>query len=123
MDHLRDPPKSLEEYMICEYHPANRVVKSGYFAFDELFTIRYNSFGVEVKPKPEANSCVGEIIAAGRGEDSDLRRPNLILEGWMKSPGHRQTILTPHFVDFGLGVYLAPGQVYWCVVFTSREKR
>lgn len=123
MDHLREPPKSLDEYMVCEYHPANRVVKSGYFSFDDLFAISYNAYGAEVKPKPEANSCVGEIIAAGRGEDSDLRRPNLILEGWMKSPGHRQAILTPHFVEFGVGVSLAPGQVYWCVVFASREKR
>ena len=120
MEHLREFPKSLEEYRICNHHPANRVVNSGYFAFDELFVINYNGGGAEVHPRPAANTHVGEIIAAGRGGGPDVRRPDIILNGWMNSPGHRQAILTPHFNDFGVGVSARGGDVYWCVVFASR---
>jgi uncharacterized protein YkwD len=35
------------------------------------------------------------------------------LEGWMKSPGHRKNILTPHWKREGIGVEIAPdGKVY-----------
>jgi uncharacterized protein YkwD len=30
------------------------------------------------------------------------------VEGWMKSPGHRQNILTPHWKREGIGVEIAP---------------
>ena len=30
-------------------------------------------------------------------------------EGWMKSPGHRKNILTPHWNREGIGVEIAPG--------------
>lgn len=35
------------------------------------------------------------------------------LEGWMKSPGHRKNILTPHWKREGIGAEIAPdGKVY-----------
>jgi uncharacterized protein YkwD len=35
------------------------------------------------------------------------------VEGWMKSPGHRKNILTPHWKREGIGVEIAPdGKVY-----------
>lgn len=125
MDHMREPARSLEEYKICNYHPANRVVNSGYYSFDELFRIDYNpdGSGAHVHPRPIANSHVGEIVAAGRGGGPDVRRPDIILNGWMNSPGHRQAILTPHFRDFGVGVAARGGDVYWCVVFATKESR
>jgi len=123
MEHLREPPRSLDEYKVCNYHPANRIVNSGYYAFDELFRIDYNpdGSGAEVHPVPIANTHVNEIIAVGRGGGPDVRRPDIILDGWMKSPGHRDTILTPRFRDFGVGVASTGGDVYWCVVFAVRE--
>lgn len=125
MDHLRDPARSLDEYKVCNYHPANRVVNSGYYSFDELFKIDYNpdGSGAQVHPKPIANTHVGEIVAAGRGGGPDVRRPDIILNGWMNSPGHRQVILTPHFREFGIGVAARGGDVYWCVVFATKEQR
>jgi uncharacterized protein YkwD len=30
------------------------------------------------------------------------------VQGWMKSPGHRKNILTPHFQNEGIGVVIAP---------------
>lgn len=120
MDHLREPPRSLEEYRTCNHHPANRVVNSGYFSFDELFRIDYGNGGAVVHPT-RANTHVGEIVAAGRGGGPEVRRPDIILNGWMNSPGHRDAILNPRFREFGVGVSGRGGDVYWCVVFASRE--
>ena len=35
-------------------------------------------------------------------------------KGWMKSPGHRENLLTPHYTKFGYGIYRDPikGAVY-----------
>ncbi len=30
------------------------------------------------------------------------------VDGWMKSPGHRKNILTPHWRNEGIGVFIAP---------------
>lgn len=121
MDHMREPPRSFDEFKTCDHHPANRVVNSGYFTFDELFSLRYNDTGVEVIPKDAANSNVSEIIAAGFGGGPQVRRPDIILDGWMRSPGHRKAILTPHFNEFGVAVSSSNGvDVYWCVVFAAR---
>lgn len=121
MEHLREPARSLDEFRKCNHHPANRVVNSGYFSFDELFRIDYNldGSGAQVHPT-KANTHVGEIIAVGRGGGPDVRRPDIILNGWMNSEGHRHTILTPSFRDFGVGVASNGPDVYWCVVFARK---
>jgi len=119
MEHLREPARSFEEYKVCNYHPANRVVNSGYFKFEQLFKMDFNpdGSGVEVHPRPEANNNVGEIVARGAGGGPDVYRPDIIVNGWMDSPGHKQVILTPQFRDFGVGITPAGQDVYWCVVF------
>lgn len=121
MDHMREPPGSLEEYKVCNHHPANRVVNSGYYSFDDLFRIDYNQGGAVVHPT-RANTHVGEIVAAGRGGGPDVRRPDIILRGWMNSPGHKAAILNADFKEFGVGVAARDGDVYWCVVFGAGQK-
>ena len=122
MDHLREPAKSFEEYKVCNYHPANRVINSGYFKFEELFRLKFNpdGTGVEVLPRPEAQANVGEIIAKGSGMGRDVYSPEIIVKGWMNSPGHRRAILDSNFKEFGVGITPTGKEVYWCVVFGSR---
>ena len=120
MDHLRDYPKSYEDFLSCEYHPANRVVKSGYFSFEELFRSDTGKKGVFVVPLPAANEKVGEIIAHGSGGAMayDVRT---CLDGWMRSPGHRAEILTEPYREMGVFVCSpSPNVTYWCVVFAYR---
>jgi uncharacterized protein YkwD len=47
---------------------------------------------------------VGENLAWGTGP---LSTPNSIVKAWLKSPGHRELMLSRSFADFGLGI--APG--------------
>lgn len=48
----------------------------------------------------------GENIWTGRGYDPRQVRylPQKIMDGWMKSPGHRANILTPGYTHLGVGV-------------------
>lgn len=121
MDHLRDYPSSFEEYKVSNYHPANRVINSGYFKFEDLFSVRTGQTGVAIDPLPAANENVSEIIAMGRSADSKAYNTNIIVQGWMRSPGHKKVILTPNFKEMGIGISsIRTGEVYWCVVFANR---
>lgn len=120
MDHLREPARSFDEFLSCEYHPSNRVVKSGYFSFDELFRVDKNPNGANVVPLPAANEKVGEIVARGQGGPGAYDC-NTVIRGWMNSPGHREQILKAPYREFGVHV-CSPrsGETYWCVVFAYR---
>jgi hypothetical protein len=123
MDHLREcATGSVEEFMVCNYHPANRIINSGYFSFEELFVVERGGGGSVVRPKPIADENLSEIIAAGWGDEREIKNPQTILNGWMNSPGHKRAILTPHFKDFGVAISTKRGETYWCVVFATREK-
>ncbi len=120
MEHMRPPARSFDEFLSCEYHPSNRVVKSGYFRFEELFRIERNPTGATVFPLPAANEKVGEIIARGAGGPGayDYRT---VVRGWMNSPGHRREILKAPYREMGVSV-VSPrnGETYWCVVFAFK---
>jgi uncharacterized protein YkwD len=122
MEHLQDAPRSLDEHRTCNQHPANRVVNAGYFTWDDLFFIESQPNGAVVHPKPAANNLVGEIIAKGADAGHPATQPPKIVPGWMNSPGHRKTILTPHYREFGIGTACIGNDTYWCVVF-GKPKR
>lgn len=120
MDHLRGEASSAEQFRSGFYHPANRVVQSGYFSFDQLFSEERVKGGMIIHPRPAANQKVGEIIAKGWG-GHDSGSPDRVVAGWMNSPGHRSQILKGEYREAGVGVTsLRPGEYYWCVVFAYR---
>lgn len=121
-DHLREAPRTPEEYKTGNHHPINRVINSGYFTFDQLFKTELNpdGSGVAFHPLDIAHTSVGEIVASGVG-GSNVYDTNIIVTGWMNSPGHRKTILTPHYEEFGVGVTsIRHNETWWCVVFAKR---
>jgi uncharacterized protein YkwD len=55
---------------------------------------------------------IAENIALG------YRDAESVVEGWMKSPGHRRNILSPEVSELGTGVVSsATGGLYFCQVF------
>lgn len=60
--------------------------------------------------------AVGENVAGGQ------RTLEQAIEGWLNSPGHRDTLLSTKFVEFGLAVAsVAPGRksrygIYWAFI-------
>lgn len=121
MDHLREKPSSFEAFKTCNHHPVNRMINAGYVKFEDVFDVEVQSNGAFVRPKPGADSKVNEIIAAGKAPGMQAYDTNIIVRGWMNSPGHRKVILTPGFEEFGIGISSPnQGEVYWCVVFGSK---
>jgi len=60
--------------------------------------------------------AVGENLAGGQ------QTLEQAIEGWLNSPGHRATLLSDKFVEFGLAVARVPASrksrygIYWCFI-------
>jgi uncharacterized protein YkwD len=60
--------------------------------------------------------AVGENVAGGQ------KTLESAITGWMNSPGHRSTLLSPKFVEFGLAVSRVPAGrkshygIYWAMI-------
>src|SRR5262249_49166965 len=61
----------------------------------------------------EFRAC-GENIAYGHAD------AKAVVQGWMKSPGHRKNILNPEVAEIGVGVgKTARGRPFYCQVFAQ----
>ena len=69
----------------------NEMVRHDFFSHGADFSGRITAVGFDW-------SMVGENIATG------FRTPAAVVRGWMGSPGHCRNILTPNFLDVGVGV-------------------
>lgn len=125
MEHLQEEAKSLEDHKACTHHPINRAIRAGYKQWDEIFFIENRPNGPVVHTKPDANNHVGEIVAAGWKAGHPATQTATVVNGWMKSPGHRKEILTAHYEEVGIGVACTPDDQYdtfWCVLFGDPRK-
>ncbi|MGV9452980.1 sigma-70 family RNA polymerase sigma factor [Streptomyces sp. NPDC003635] len=59
-------------------------------------------------------STYGENIAKGQ------QTPEVVMESWMNSPGHRANILNCAFKDIGVGVHDGPGGPWWTQNFGAK---
>lgn len=124
MTHLEgEEPKSLEEYKVCNHHPLHRIVNSGYCDFEKAFII--NVFQQERRYEINGNTNLGsEIVAAGRAPGNLAYNTKIIVDGWMRSKGHREIILTPYYDEIGIGISSPnTGEVYWCAVFGNSKAK
>ena len=73
-----------------------------------------HDLGVTLRQRVTASGylgAVGENVAKGY---TSLQGA---IEGWMESSGHRGTLLSHRFVEFGLAVARAPnGKLYWAMI-------
>ena len=125
MEHLQEEAKSLEDHKACTHHPINRAIRAGYSEWSDVFFIENRPDGQIVRTKPDANDHVGEIISAGWKAGHPATQTEIVVNGWMKSPGHRKEILTAHYEEMGVGVACTPDDQYdtfWCVVFGNPKR-
>jgi uncharacterized protein YkwD len=124
MNHLQgQEPKTLEEYKVCNHHPLHRIVNSGYCDFEKAFII--DIFQEQRRFEIKSNFNLGsEIIAAGKAPGNMAYNTKIIVDGWMRSKGHREAILTPQYDEIGIGISSPnSGEVYWCVVFGNSKAK
>ena len=125
MTHIQgEYPKNFFELKSCEHHPVNRIIKSGYYPFEKAFDMNYYSGGVSVKSKDNINDIWGEVIAHGKS-NGDARYPyraDVCVDGWMRSPGHKEQLLKPTFKEMGIAITArSNNEVFWCVNFGTRD--
>jgi uncharacterized protein YkwD len=89
---------------------ANLMAQKDTLAHDVGYTLRQRT------DQQNYRGAVGENIAGGQ---TSLQQA---IEGWLNSPGHRATLLSDKFVEFGLAqAHTAPGIKsrygnYWCFI-------
>ncbi|MBF0442500.1 MAG: CAP domain-containing protein [Oligoflexales bacterium] len=61
----------------------------------------------------------GEILYKGSGSYST---PQMAVDGWMGSPGHKKVIVNPVYTELGTGIYYCSSdkKTYYTVVYISR---
>ena len=72
-----------------------------------------------MKPRARTDQA-GYVGAIGENLAGGQRTLEGAIEGWLNSPGHRATLLSDKFVEFGLAVGTVPAErksrygIYWC---------
>jgi uncharacterized protein YkwD len=69
-----------------------------YDFFDHVNPVTRSTLAVRANQFDYSYLVIGENLAAGQ------RTPEHAMNDWMDSPGHRQNILDPRFVELGVGV-------------------
>jgi uncharacterized protein YkwD len=75
-----------------------------------------SSSGDRAQSQGYSSSYVGENIAAGYSS------PESVVQGWMKSPGHKANILGADYTEIGIGYAFGNDSdygSYWTAVFAS----
>lgn len=73
-----------------------------------------HDLGVKLRERVTAAGYMGAV-----GENLARGHPTLeaAIQGWMNSPGHRSTLLSPKFTEFGLAVTrTGSGRLYWAMI-------
>ena len=88
--------------------------REGHFVAADLVRTRFGPYGF-----------IGEnILEMGSTEAfSAAAFAKAAVEGWMKSPGHRENILDPDYSQSGIGVAIRGGRAYATQVFFGPSKR
>lgn len=111
------PPLRLQDKLAeCAIWKARDMASKNYFSHDDAngrgLAERVTSFGYG------SWTAVGENIAAGQ------ESPEEVVDGWMKSPSHRQNLLSADYAEIGIGYAVAlKGEyhTYWVQEFGSRS--
>lgn len=76
-----------------------------------------HNLGVTLRERVTAAGYVGAVGENLAGGQKTLESA---IEGWMHSNGHRSTLLSPKFVEFGLAFARVPGKsrygIYWALI-------
>jgi uncharacterized protein YkwD len=121
MEHLRGerPPDGFDAFLNSDHHHATRILKTGYFKWQDLFEVSREGNVGHIHPKADADERASEIIAyASRGAGSIQKQLPIVVPGWMKSPGHRAVIVKTCWKDIGGAFATARDtSTYYCVTF------
>ena len=90
---------------------------------------KYNYFGhwdpappVARSPFERVQACGYPLTAAGENIAYGYRTPEVVMQGWIASPGHRANMQAPQWAAIGVGVAVnGAGIPFWVQVFGARD--
>ena len=90
---------------------------------------KYNYFGhwdpappVARSPFERVQACGYPLSAAGENIAYGYRTPEMVMQGWIASPGHRANMQAPQWAAIGVGVAVnGAGIPFWVQVFGARD--
>lgn len=62
---------------------------------------------------------IGENVYKFPGSSYNKHMAYKLVEGWLKSPGHRANLLNPKYKRTGIGIVVSKGYVYATQIFTN----
>lgn len=134
---IYDVKQTYNEYIVKVVEIVNQEranVGLAPLAYDEQITYAATQRSYEMAvhsyfqhARPDGRSCftvmkeygvsyrrAGENIAAGQ------ETPEIVMNAWMNSPGHKANILKPEFTKIGVGIAANQyGRIYWTQLFTG----
>ena len=76
--------------------------------------------------RPNGSSCFSILSeygisyrAAGENIAWGQKTPEIVVDAWMNSPGHRANIMSSNFGHIGVGYYVKDNVAYWVQLFTN----
>lgn len=128
MEHVQehDKPRSYAHHKVCDWIHINRIIKAGYFDYEDCFRAKHIPNGIVADTVPGVNNMSGEIIAAGWGVGNMGYSQQLqqhVVPGWMRNQGHRKEILTRNYEEMGVGYAVGAKGSFWCVTFGDPDYR
>ena len=123
MEHLQgEKAQDFGDYLKSDHDHATRIMKSGYFQWQDLFDMDQQGSNAQVRSKGNIEERLSEIIAfAGPDTGTVPQQLPIVVPGWMKSPGHRAVIVKNCWNDIGAAFATSRnGSTYYCVTFGNR---
>jgi uncharacterized protein YkwD len=123
MEHLQgEKAQDFGDYLKSDHDHATRIMKSGYFQWQDLFDLNQQGNNAQVRSKGNIEERLSEIIAfAGPDTGTVPQQLPIVVPGWMKSPGHRAVIVKNCWNDIGAAFATSRnGSAYYCVTFGNR---
>jgi uncharacterized protein YkwD len=92
----------------------------GNFIAGDMVEARFGRYGATGENIMKMGSSLAPIATRPFGPEEFAR---VAVDGWMKSPGHRENILNPRYDSSGIGVAMVDGQGFATQVFRGPPRR
>lgn len=103
------------------YYALDRIAKSHSSYLAKHRACNHDGFKVRsIKvQKVTGSGSVGENCFKYPAHSYNKRIAIKLVNGWMKSPGHRRNLMNPNYTKIGIGIVIKRGYVYATQVFSS----
>lgn len=103
------------------YYALDRIAKSHSKYMARHHTCNHNGFASRADKvrRQTGSGLVGENCFKYPSRHYNTRLAIKLVDGWMKSPGHKANLLNPNFRRLGIGIIVSKGYCYATQIFSG----